>query len=40
MTIDASTLGVSGFVKFSNFGVTNFISTSINLSAFASIYAT
>jgi hypothetical protein len=40
MTIDASALGVSGFAKFSNFGATNFISTSINLSASASIYDT
>jgi hypothetical protein len=40
MTIDASTLGVSGFAKFSNFGATNFISTFINLGAFPSIYAT
>jgi len=40
MTIDVSTLGVSGFAKFSNFGATNFISTFINIGAFPSIYAT
>jgi hypothetical protein len=40
MTIDASILGVSGFVKFSNFGARNFINTSINLGAFASISTT
>ncbi len=40
MTIDALALGVSGFAKFNNFGATNFISTSINLGAFASIVIT